>query len=181
MLKYSPDEKKLAVGSHDNSIYIFDVPTYNQIAVCSKHNSFITSFDWSQDGNHIHSNCGAYEYLFFDANTGEQLTDGATTLRDEIWSTYTLKIGWWVQGIFPRGTSGDHVNGICRNNAKDVIATGDDWGFVNLYRNPALSKAQCTSYRAHSSHVVRVLFDQTDSTLYSIGGYDKTLMIWKVL
>ena len=42
---------------------------------------------------------------------------------------------------------------------KDIIISGDDWGFVNLYRNPALKGAKALSYRAHSSHVVRVLFD----------------------
>jgi hypothetical protein len=61
-----------------------------------------------------------------------------------------------------------------------VIATGDDWGFVNLYGNPNSKGAKCKAYRGHSSHVVRVMFDQNDSYLYSIGGYDKTLMKWKV-
>jgi hypothetical protein len=58
--------------------------------------------------------------------------------------------------------SGDHVNGVDRNKNKDIIATGDDWGFVNLYRNPALKGAKCLAYQAHSSHVVRVLFDAKD-------------------
>lgn len=46
-----------------------------------------------------------------------------------------------------------------RSKNKDIIISGDDWGFVNLYRNPALKGAKALSYRAHSSHVVRVLFD----------------------
>ena len=57
--------------------------------------------------------------------------------------------------------SGDHVNGLDRNKNIDIIATGDDWGFVNLYRNPAL-KGASLDYRAHSSHVARVLFDAKD-------------------
>lgn len=61
-----------------------------------------------------------------------------------------------------------------------MIATGDDWGFVNLYGNPTTKGAKCKAYRAHASHVVRVMFDSKDSHLYSIGGYDKTLMKWKV-
>lgn len=70
-MQYSPDGSKLAVGSHDNRIYILDVANnYSQTAVCSKHNSFITSLDWSTDGNAIQSVCGAYEYLFYDANSG---------------------------------------------------------------------------------------------------------------
>lgn len=73
-----------------------------------------------------------------------------------------MKLGWWVQGIFPKEMSGDHVNGVDRNKGKNIIATGDDWGLVNLYNNPALKGAKCVSYRAHSSHVVRVLFDAKD-------------------
>ena len=135
--------------------------------------------DWSCDGNYIHSNCGAYEYLFFDVNSCSQLKSGASQLKDEQWASYSVKLGWWVQGIFPRGKSGDHVNGVDRNHGKDIVATGDDWGFVNLYRNPVLKGAKCGSYRAHSSHVVRVLFDSKDEYIYSVGGYDKTLMMWK--
>jgi WD40 repeat protein len=160
-LKYSPQEDKLAVGSHDNNIYVYQINgnNYKLISTCRAHQSFITNLDWSLDGNYIQSNCGAYEYLFFDASSGKQLKSGATQFRDEQWASYTIKLGWWVQGIFPPATSGDHVNGVDRNKTKDIIATGDDWGFVNLYRNPALKDAKFLSYRAHSSHVVRVKFD----------------------
>lgn len=118
--------------------------------------------------------------LFFDVAAMEQMKSGASSLNNEMWATYSVKLGWYVQGIFPRAKSGDHVNGVDRNKAKDIIATGCDWGFVNLYRNPALKGAKCNSYRAHSSHVVRVAFDNNDGYLYSTGGYDKTLMMWKV-
>lgn len=61
-----------------------------------------------------------------------------------------------MQGIFPPATDGSHINGVARNNGKDLIATGDDWGFVNLYKNPNVKGSKFKSYRAHSSHVVRV-------------------------
>lgn len=181
-MKYSPDESMLAVGSHDNDIYIFKVSgnSYTLHGKLEAHKSFITNMDWSRDGKYIQSNCGAYELLFFDVNSKKQLKSGASQLRDEKWATYTCKLGWWVQGIFPPATSGDHVNGVDRNHGEDVIATGDDWGFVNLYGNPNTKGAKCKAYRGHASHVVRVMFDANDSYIYSIGGYDKTLMKWKV-
>lgn len=37
-----------------------------------------------------------------------------------------------------------------------------------------------SNIRAHSSHVVRVRFNHEDSYLYSVGGYDRTMMKWKV-
>lgn len=38
--------------------------------------------DWSRDGNYIQSNCGAYQYLFFDVNAKKQLKSGASQLKD---------------------------------------------------------------------------------------------------
>jgi microtubule-associated protein-like 1/2 len=52
VLKYSPDDKRLAVGSHDNNIYIYDVDgnSYKLKGALKGHNSFITQLDWSRDG-----------------------------------------------------------------------------------------------------------------------------------
>jgi len=67
-MRYSPCGKYLAVGSHDNKIYILSVENnYSQVAVCTKHNSYISNLDWSEDSQFIQSNCGAYEYLFYEA------------------------------------------------------------------------------------------------------------------
>lgn len=46
-MEYSPDGNKLAVGSHDNNIYIYSTSDYSLIGKCTKHNSFIVSIDWS--------------------------------------------------------------------------------------------------------------------------------------
>lgn len=181
VIEYSPDGTKLAVGSHDNNIYIFETKNYKLIATCSKHNSFITALDWSIDSKHIQSICGAYELLFFDAETGSQLPNGATALRDEPWVSFTVKLGWPVQGVFPPGTDGSHINGVDRSKSNDLIATADDYGLVNIYRNPCLQSAKANSYRGHSEHVVRVRFDNSDSRLFSIGGYDRTIMQWRVV
>jgi WD40 repeat protein len=68
-MEYSPDGTKLAVGSHDNNIYVYETSGYELLGVCSKHNSFIVSVDWSADGEYIRSVCGAHELLFFSGTT----------------------------------------------------------------------------------------------------------------
>lgn len=70
----------LAVGSHDNNIYIYKIngDSYEKHGALKAHNSFITNLDWSKDSKSIHSNCGAYEYLFFDVQNLQQLKSGAT-------------------------------------------------------------------------------------------------------
>jgi hypothetical protein len=53
-----------------------------------------------------------------------------------------------------------------------MIATGDDYGLVNIYRNPCLEKHHARSFRGHSEHVTRVRFMENDEYIISIGGMD---------
>jgi WD40 repeat protein len=73
-IRYSPDGKKLAVGSHDNYIYLYSTAEtggYKSIGKCKGHSSYITCIDWSLDCNIIRTVCGAYELLFFDTNSAK--------------------------------------------------------------------------------------------------------------
>lgn len=79
---------------------------------CTKHNSFITSVDWSKDGKYIRSVCGAYELLFFSGENYQQDTSGASNTVGTEWATNTAKFGWLVDGIFPAGVDGTHINGV---------------------------------------------------------------------
>ena len=178
-MEYSPDGSKLAVGSHDNNIYIYSSADYKLLGKCTKHNSFIVSVDWSKDGNFIRSVCGAHELLFFDGNSYNQDTSGATNTVETEWATSHAKYGWLVDGIFPSGTDGTHINSVDFSKDHSLIATGDDYGLVNIFRNPCRGGHKPISLRGHSEHVVRVLFHKNDSYLFSVGGYDQTLMQWK--
>ena len=44
------------------------------------------------------------------------MTSGGSMFRDEKWATFSSKLGWCVQGIFPSGVDGTHVNGVERSN-----------------------------------------------------------------
>lgn len=178
-IQYSPDGSRLAVGSHDNNIYIYDSSAYKLQGKLTKHNSFIVSVDWSADGNYIRSVCGAHELLFFDTNTFNQDPSGASNTVGTQWASGHAKYGWLVDGIFPSGTDGTHINGVDFSQDQSLIATGDDYGLVNIFRNPCRGGHQPISLRGHSEHVVRVQFHKNDTYLFSVGGYDQTLMQWK--
>lgn len=186
-IKFSPDGGKLAVGSHDNFIDLYNTNDFKLIAVCKGHSSYITHFDWSVDSNYLHSNCGAYELLFWDGNNGRQMTSGATMLKDEPWYTWTCVIGWPVQGIYPAYADGTDVNAVDRSKEKfgnkeyEIVATSDDFSLVKVFRYPCVTKgSEGVIGRGHSSHVTNVKFSPDDTFLFSTGGDDQCVFQWKV-
>ena len=181
--EYSPSGKYLAIGSHDTNIYVYDVEAdYSLVGKCSKHNASISCIDWSQDETYIRSVCNAYELLFFTIPSCDQDPYGASSTTGTIWQTQHCKFGWLVDGIFPKGTDGTHINGVDMNPEQTLISCGDDYGLVQLFRNPARKGVQPRSFRGHSEHVVRVRFgtDGLAEYLFSVGGYDQTVMQWKI-
>ncbi|ETW03494.1 hypothetical protein, variant [Aphanomyces invadans] len=182
-IKFSPDNSILAVGSHDNAIYLYAVVANAKFTKMKKmfrgHNSYITHLDFSSDSKYIQSNCGAYELLFSDATTGKQVTS-ARSLRDVKWDSWTCALGWPVQGIWPTCADGTDINAVDRSHSCDLVATGDDFGHVKLFRFPAVAKHSVSySYSGHSSHVTNVRWLGSDTHVISTGGLDRTIMQWK--
>ena len=176
-VKYSPDGRRLAAGSHDNIIYIYSTTdTYELLRRCSGHSSYLTHLDWSADGVVLQSNCGAYEVLYWDARTGRQ---ACSSQRDARWAEWTCTLGFPVMGVWADASDGTDVNCLSRSftsrdpvrevtpSAKDplskrsgrYVVTGDDRGSVCLYAYPCVAaQARCRTYRAHSAHVAGVRF-----------------------
>ena len=51
---------------------------------------------------------------------------------------------YFLEGIWPDGADGTDVNSVSRSNGKQLLATGDDFGNVNLFRYPCVSDKVCT-------------------------------------
>jgi WD40 repeat protein len=99
-LKFSPDGRMLAAGSHDKRLYAYDIPeissgdvshdaSWESWSTCldrckyefNKHSSAVLHVDFSLDGQYFQSNCQASELLFGAAATGKQETS-ASKLAD---------------------------------------------------------------------------------------------------
>ncbi|XP_071501023.1 77 kDa echinoderm microtubule-associated protein-like isoform X1 [Diadema antillarum] len=185
IIRYSPDGNYLAVASHDNFIYIYSVSEegrkYSKLGKCSGHSSFVTHIDWSSDSTKLQSNSGDYELLFWDATTCKQIVNSKET-RDIEWATFTCVLGYPVCGIWPEGSDGTDVNTVARSTTSTLLATGDDFGKVNLFRYPVNHpKAACSSFKGHSSHVTSVIFNEDSTKLISTGGRDMSCMQWTVV
>ncbi|NWQ79104.1 EMAL1 protein, partial [Columbina picui] len=185
VMRYSPDGNFLAIGSHDNCIYIYGVSEngrkYTRIGKCSGHSSFITHLDWSVNSQYLVSNSGDYEILYWIPSACKQVVSVETT-RDIEWDTYTCTLGFHVFGVWPEGSDGTDINAVCRSHGRKLLSTGDDFGKVHLFSYPCSQfRAPSHVYGGHSSHVTNVDFLCEDTHLISTGGKDTSIMQWRVV
>mmetsp|Transcript_34584 Transcript_34584/g.25723 ORF Transcript_34584/g.25723 Transcript_34584/m.25723 type:complete len:193 (-) Transcript_34584:413-991(-) len=138
--------------------------------------SAILHIDWSADSNIIQVNTQSYELLWCDT-AGKPVY--ASSVKDTEWQTWTCKLGFPVQGIWP-GPDYTDVNSTCRSASRTVLATADDFGKVKLFKYPCVVEhAAFKEYMGHSSHVTKVKFSANDQYVVSTGGNDKTVLIWE--
>jgi microtubule-associated protein-like 6 len=182
-IKYSPNSDLIAVGSYDNKIYIYNIHNgYGLNAVISQHQSFIVSFDFSEDSAWLQSNCGGFELNFFEADTGLYIP-AASRLRDQTWSSHNCTMGWPVQGIWPPQRDSTEVTcsecNLFRGTDGVIAATGDSYGRLSLFRYPTTSVFACSKkYRGSSNPVTRMRFVAGDSLLVTLSGVDKAIFQW---
>ncbi|XP_016407097.1 echinoderm microtubule-associated protein-like 4 [Sinocyclocheilus rhinocerous] len=186
LMRYSVDGTLLAVGSHDNFIYLYTVSDkgrkYSRYGKCTGHSSYITHLDWSPDNKFIMSNSGDYEILYWDIPNGCKLIRNRSECKDIDWATYTCVLGYHVFGVWPEGSDGTDINALVRSHNRKVIALADDFCKVHLFQYPcSRPKAPSHKYSAHSSHVTNVSFMQSDSHLISTGGKDMSIMQWRLV
>uniref|UniRef100_A0A8C1WLQ0 EMAP like 3 n=1 Tax=Cyprinus carpio TaxID=7962 RepID=A0A8C1WLQ0_CYPCA len=185
VMRYSPDGSFLAVGSHDNLIYIYNVTEggrrYTRFGKCTGHSSFITHLDWSKDGKYIMSNSGDYEILYWDVASGCKLLRNRFESKDREWASYTCVLGFHVMGVWLEGSDGTDINALCRSHSESMVAVADDFCKVHLFQYPCPKpKAPSYKYEGHGSHVTNVRFTHNDSHLLSMGGKDTCILQWRV-
>ena len=180
-MRYSPDGSKLAVGSHDQHIYIYDANSYALLSKIWKHSSYLTALDWSNDSTALHSTCGSYELLYFklEGDSIEQVPSGVEDYKNELWASFSTHFGWPVQGIFGGVIDYTHVNRVDRSPASEYFAVGNDWGLVEVFGNPNKEGSKSKGFRGHSEHVTNVKWSTDGKYLFSAGGYDQCIMQWK--
>ena len=181
-IKFSPDGRYIAYGTHGglSPLEIVEVQPNKKLKKYATANvgltSALTHLDWSQDGETIMVNSQANELMFISLGSKKQITASAT--KGTEWATMTCLFGWPVQGIWP-GLDYTDVNTTCRSRNGLVLATGDDFGVVKLFKYPCVKeKAGSTDHYGHSSHVTGVKFTADDTLVVSTGGNDKTVFVW---
>lgn len=180
-LRFSPDNKYLAVASHDCVVYIWEMGgEFKLIGDCRGHSSWITHLDWSKDGSILQTNSRDYELLFWSIPSCKQITS-ASSFKDIEWDTFSCIIGWSVRGIWEKGMEGNDISCVDRHPKHSCLVSGDDFLNVKLHIYPASRVGfPSKSYLAHGSHITNVVFTRDGNRLISTGGMDGITCQWRV-
>ena len=79
--------------------------------------------DWSTDSTVCIVNSGAYEMKFVNIQSSKNASSSAC--KDIEFFSWTCKLGFPVQGVFPSADYSD-VNTVCRSNSSKFLASGED-------------------------------------------------------
>lgn len=149
-MKYSPDESHLAVGSHDNHVYIYEIKEdgYHLVATDKRNSAWITAIDWSVDGQSLRTASGDYEELYYDVVGKAPLMHAS----QKDWASSTAIVSD-RKTLKPASEDKTHVNDVCGSG--NLKFTGDDFSLVNVYSMSNPSVQHSRSYGGHSEHVTK--------------------------
>ncbi len=99
-LRFSPDGTRLAVGTFDKLVEIFDVETGKLVAACEGHGGRVTAVAWSPDQKTLATGCDDGSIRFWEAATGKH-----TGTIEDAHSQGRHGHGVTTLGYFPDGAS----------------------------------------------------------------------------
>ncbi|ETV90518.1 hypothetical protein H310_14708 [Aphanomyces invadans] len=177
-IKFSPDGTLLAMGSHDHCIYLHSVmDNYALKSKCTKATGHVTHVDFSKDSRYLRANSDAFEVLYVNTLDGASITS-PSLLRDVEWASYSCVLSWSCQGMW----SDAFVHAVAVAPSKNVLVCGNDRGDLHCHSFPCLSKNMAfETLEGHGGPVHGVAISCDDSTLFTIGGTDRTLLQWKIV
>jgi len=186
VLSFSPDGHFLAVGSKDNNVYLYtssDKKMFRRQGVCCGHIGPITHLDFSSNSQYLRSNSDDMSVYYWDMNGNTIKT--ISTLRNTTWSTNTCVFSWGSQGVWSSSVDTENndrsfvTSCMALPDVEDIVC-GDISGLIKLYKYPSLeSKSLHQCYIGHSSAISVVRFTNNRRFVLSIGGSDRTILIWK--
>jgi WD40 repeat protein len=184
-IKFSPNGLLLAVAD-DVSLDIYKVEGWKRLAVIKKHSGQVTHIDWSLDSTMIQTNSLAQELMFWNAVDFSHITDITAKLRNENWASTNCIYGWAQQGLWKPDMQGTEIVRVDRSNTMffkeyKVLAAVNESMELELYRYPCVHLlSQSVKERGHSSFITNVKWSHDDEFIYTIGGEDQTIIVWRV-
>jgi tricorn protease-like protein len=148
---FSPDGRRLASGSWNNTIKLWDVATGQEVRTLSGHNSGVLSVAFSPDGRLLASASGDHTVKLWDVETGQEVR----TLREHT----------------------DVVRSVAFSPDGRLLASGSDDHTVKFW-NVATGQ-EVRTLRGHTDEVRSVAFSP-DGRLLASASSDQTVKLWDV-
>ncbi|KAJ5413900.1 hypothetical protein N7509_000527 [Penicillium cosmopolitanum] len=166
-IAWSRDGSRLASGSWDNTVRIWDPATGQTISTLKGHSSWVASIAWSRDGSRLAS--GSYDKIvrIWDPATGQTMS----TLEGH--SSWVTSIAWSRDGSRLASGSDDKIVQIWDPATGQISSTLE--GHIRIW-DPATGQTMST-LEGHSYWVRSIAWSRDGSRLAS-GSNDKTVRIW---
>lgn len=187
-LRFNSDDTMLAVAHMDSNLYLFSVDGAGKKWNLepwrpATHRAAPTHIQWSEDGKMIKCLTRDYEVAHWtvDADARQlRFYPHLTDPDDVAWHGDPLVAGWDVQGCYLAEWDGTDLNDVTLTEDGQILACGDDFGCVRLYKYPAIcNKPEAQRvYLGHSSFVVGVEFCRDNKHLITCGGNDMAIFQW---
>ena len=190
---FSPDGTRIASGSTDNTVRLWDVATGEVLSTFSGHSSYVYSVAFSPDGTRIASGSLDNTIRLWDVATGEVLSTfsgHSSSVTSVVFSPDGTRIAsgsedrtirlWDVATGEVLSTFSGHnssVTSVAFSPDGTRIASGSLEETVHLW-DVATGEALST-FRGHSSDVTSVAFSP-DGTRIASGSGDRTIRLWDV-
>ncbi|XP_066956728.1 echinoderm microtubule-associated protein-like 6 isoform X2 [Macrobrachium rosenbergii] len=193
-VKFSPDGRFLAAGSHESVVDLYVVDTdgdivskessgLKRVGICRGASSWITHITWHKDSRLLQINSGAGEELYYEAPHGTRQLIRDSTASDLAWiPPMTCVLDVTVEGVWSTDMDLTDVNAVATAHKLPVVATANDaGGLVRLFAYPCKGGfKKHRQYRAHSSHVTNVRWSFDDELVITTGGADTAVIVWQV-
>jgi WD40 repeat protein len=177
-IKYSHNQRFLAVASHDTHVYLLDIVRDYALRFKLPCKDPVVHVDFSIDSEYLQVNTNTTELIRWSAVHGKRIGESAPALRGMTWATWTCVAGPLVAAIERRGMA---INVCAREPLHGkVIASGDDFGRLRLLQWPCTSPhADFVECVGHTSQITGLAWAADGAYCYTVGGCDRSLVIWK--
>ena len=115
-------------GGFGGIVDIYQVDTWQSIAQCKGHTSFVRHLDWTENSQYLHSTDANPELLFWNASNGAQLKSGALQLKFKFVALSRLDCQVPLTSRMNHGhPSLPRSDGRCRESSGSFLVTPKRW------------------------------------------------------
>jgi len=191
-LAVSPDGKRIASGSFDKTVKVWDAETGAELMTLRGHEKRVDPVSFSPDGTKIASGSQDTTIKLWDAESGSELmtlrghsegirsvgfsSDGKRIVSSS--PDGTIKVWDMATGdelISLRWHDGRILDAAFSPDGKRIVSSDADDGTIKLW--DASTGAELKTLKGHKGAVYSVTFSPDGKRIVS-GGYDKTVKVW---